>query len=116
MLRFESGAAEDGAPIGHRRVLLQYCTSSFMREQQIDLVFAPDEHVFTVTAHFNNWNRILWRAQRTPWLQSDPEAGTASRPIALPWSWWMHMRPPLEALVSCGELRLLRACLFGFGR
>ena len=91
-----------------------------MPEQQtflgFDLVFAPDEHVFTVTAHFNNWNGILWIAQRTPWLQSDPEAGTASRPIALPWSWWMHMRPPLEALVSCGELRLLRACLFGFGR
>jgi len=31
-----------------------------MPEQQtllgFDLVFAPDEHVFTVTAHFNNWN------------------------------------------------------------
>jgi len=40
--------------------VLQYCTSSFTPEQQtflgFDLVFAPDEHVFTVTAHFNNWN------------------------------------------------------------
>jgi len=51
-----------GRPFPDR--VLQYCTSSFMPEQQtlfgFDLVFAPDEHVFTVTAHFNNWNRILW--------------------------------------------------------